>query len=83
MENFSLIPFDEGTDILAPEPIREPVRPPSLPVEPEPVLVATPVSIPEFAPVTEPHDRLNNVLSKVLAPFVVLLTAIVVYRLFF
>lgn len=83
MEDFSLIPFDEGTDILPQEPsIREPIRPPSLPMESEPAIVEA-IAVPERVAPQEPSDFLNNLLSKVLAPFVVLLTAIVVYRLFF
>ncbi len=84
MEDLSLIPFDEGTDVLLPEPrAMEPVRPPSLPSAVEPVLDEV---LPEPEPVVvieEPRFVVQEWLNRLLAPAIVLLTAIVVYRIFF
>lgn len=87
MNDGFLIPFDEGTDVLVHEPsFIEPVRPPSLPRQTNPEFVMPPaesIAAPETTPTPVPQKRSLDLLSLLLGPAVALLTALVVYRLFF
>ncbi len=85
-DNF-LIPFDEGTDVLVHEPsLIEPVRPPSLPRHTSVSDYVAPIEAspaPEVRATKEPREWNTDPISTWLGPAVALLTALVVYRLFF